>query len=169
MVSNVDVLPALLEAVGLDVPGNVEGRSFLPLLGSGPLLTGRDYRPNEYVFAEKTYHDTYDPTRCVRTERFKYIRYFEVCIFQDLRLATIPRVHYFKSPEAWRRRSCEELYDLQNDPLEGRNLADDPEYADVKDGLRQVLADWMRRTDDPLLRGPVSSPKFRELMAEFLA
>ncbi|MGD2175311.1 MAG: sulfatase [Candidatus Brocadiaceae bacterium] len=162
MISNVDVLPTLLEACGLEVPDNVEGRSFLPLLRGG------DYRPNQVVFAEKTYHDTYDPTRALRTERYKYIRYFEVCIFQDLRAATIPRVHWFKTPETARRRTVEELYDLDEDPLEENNVADDPAYAEVKAALRERLAEWMRETDDPLLEGHVSSPFYREKLEELM-
>ncbi|MFO7955567.1 MAG: sulfatase [Candidatus Brocadiia bacterium] len=160
LVSNTDVLPTLLEACGIDVPERVWGRSFLPLLEGG------DYEPNEYIFAEKTYHDTYDPTRVVRTERYKYIRYFEVCIFQDLRIATIPRWHYFKERPV--RDTVEELYDLREDPWEENNLADDPDYEDVKMELRRRLVDWMRETDDPLLDGPVPSPYYQQKMEEFL-
>ncbi len=160
MVSNVDVLPTLLEACGMDVPANVEGRSFLPL------LRGEDYEPREVLFAEKTYHDTYDPTRALRTERHKYIRYFEVCIFQDLRAATVPRVHWFKEPEYARRRVVEELYDLEADPLEEHNLADEPDHAERIADLRGRLARWMRETDDPLLRGPVPSAYYAARLRE---
>jgi arylsulfatase A-like enzyme len=34
-------------------------------------------RAREAVYAEKTFHSYYDPMRCVRTERYKYIRSFE--------------------------------------------------------------------------------------------
>jgi arylsulfatase A-like enzyme len=154
------VLPTLLEACGIDVPANVEGRSFLPL------LRGEDYAPRQVLFAEKTYHDTYDPTRALRTERHKYIRYFEVCIFQDLRAATVPRVHWFREPEHARRRAVEELYDLEADPLEEHSLADDPDHAELLGELRGRLARWMRETDDPLLRGPVPSPYYAGRLSE---
>ncbi|MDH7568760.1 MAG: sulfatase [Armatimonadota bacterium] len=152
LVSNVDILPTLLEACGLEVPGNLAGRSFLPL------LKGEPYSPREVLFAEKTYHDTYDPTRALRTARYKYIRYFEVCIFPDLRLATIPRTHYFK--EWGLRNRVEELYDLQSDPWEEHDLAGDPACAPLLDEMRTCLARWMRETDDPLVHGPVASPYF---------
>lgn len=160
LISNVDVLPTLLDACGIEVPDNVAGRSFLPLLEGG------DYTENEHVFAEKTYHDTYDPTRALCDGRYKYIRYFEVCIFQDLRLATETRRHQIK-PD-WRRRTIEELYDLEKDPDEFHDLSDDPDYAKVLKDMRSVLLDWMRRTDDPLLEGPVSSPFYREQLEQFL-
>ena len=159
MVSQVDLLPTLLEACDIDRSSNLAGQSFLPL------LVGGSYAEREIVFAEKTYHDTYDPMRCVRTKRYKYIRYFEVNIFEDLRLATMTRRHYWKS--AWRRINMEEaLYDLEKDPLEMNNVADDPEYGDVKDDLKRRLVRWMQETQDPLLEGPVSSPYYLRALRE---
>ena len=163
MISNVDVLPTLLEAAGIAVPANMAGRSFLPL------LDGRAYTPNDAIYSEKDYHDTYDPTRSIRTQKYKYIRYFEVCIFQDLRLATETRRHYFK--QSWVRRTVEELYDLQADPGEATNLAvkPTPENEAVLKDLRHRLLTWMKATDDPLLKGPIESPFYRQQRAAFLA
>ncbi len=41
-------------------------------------------------------------------------------------------------------------------PREGRNRIDDPSLADVLTDLRRRLHDWMVRTQDPLLDGPVA-------------
>ena len=49
----------------------------------------------------------------------------------------------------------EELYNLANDPLERVNVAAKPEYAAVLEELRDRVARWMARTDDPLLQGDV--------------
>ena len=54
------------------MPENVQGRSYLSL------LQGRPYTPRTAVFAEKTYHELYDPLRCIRTARHKLIHHFEV-------------------------------------------------------------------------------------------
>ncbi|NJL30644.1 MAG: sulfatase [Phycisphaerales bacterium] len=159
MVSQVDLLPTLLEACGIAVPGNISGRSYLPL------LEGRAYQPNQTIFTEKTYHDTYDPSRAVRTDRYKYIRHFEVNIFQDLRLATETRRHYMKHD--WRRRTLEELYDLQTDPNETHNLVADAHHQPILEKLRVSLLQWMRETQDPLLQGPVPSPHFARQLKAF--
>ena len=71
LISNVDVLPTLLEATGIPLTDTIQGSSFLPLLGGG------QFDSSDAVFAEKTFHGGYDPMRCIRTERRKYIRYFE--------------------------------------------------------------------------------------------
>lgn len=160
MVSNVDLLPTLLDAAGLPLPANLAGRSFRPLLKAEPFVA------RDRLFAEKTYHDTYDPSRAVRTATHKYIRHFEVNIFQDLRLATETRRHYLR--DDWRRRGDEELYDLAADPHERVNLAGDPSQARLLASLRADLLQWMRQTDDPLLRGPVPSPHYARRLAEFV-
>ncbi|MCC7492043.1 MAG: sulfatase [Fimbriimonadaceae bacterium] len=161
LLSNVDLLPTLLEAAGLPRPAELAGRSFLPLL-QGAATGGR-----EAVFAEKTYHDSYDPTRCLRTSRWKYLRHFEVNIFQDLRLATMTNRHYWRTP--WLRRGVEELYDLSADPGEEQNLATDPAHAATLATLRRQLRDWMRETADPLLQGMVPNPYYSAQLREFLA
>ncbi|MCA1810054.1 MAG: sulfatase-like hydrolase/transferase [Lentisphaerae bacterium] len=158
LVSNVDVLPTLIEAAGGTPPPELEGRSFYKL------LTGGDYQPREMLFAEKTYHTSYDPLRCLRTKKFKYIFNFEsvrpenYCLDISRKpvlaesLALLP-----KGPNRF-----DELYDLEADPGETRNLAEEPEYREVREKLAGDLMRWMMATDDPLLRGPVASPRFFE-------
>ena len=57
-------------------------------------------------------------------------------------------------------RPPEELYDLENDPQEIRNLAKDPSYRDVLLGLRKRLEDWQMDTADPWLYRDGVSVKF---------
>ncbi len=52
---------------------------------------------------------------------------------------------------------AESLYDLWLDPSEGTNRIDDPKLAGVLTDLKRRLHDWMMRTDDPLLEGPVAA------------
>jgi len=151
LLSNVDVLPTLLDLVGADVPDEVGGRSFLPLLTDG------EYEPRERVFAEMTWHDLYNPVRAIRTERYKYVRSF-------WRLARVYLPRDIFASEAGREvretycvptRPYEELYDLRETPREDENVASEPRYQDVRESLSRQLYEWMDATDDPLLDGPV--------------
>ena len=45
-------------------------------------------------------------------------------------------------------RSAEELYEIEDDWYEWRNLATDPQYADVKAELSDKLDDWMKSQGD---------------------
>ncbi len=153
LVSNIDVLPTLLEACGIAIPANVQGRS---LLGSG----------RDAVFAEKTFHSYYDPMRCIRTRRHKYIRNFETAfaveVPGDIQQGAIFRAN--PARYSTDRPNVVELYDLETDPLEEHNLAGNQGFRDVERELSAQLWLWMRETDDPLLKGPVASPRHRLAM-----
>lgn len=44
-----------------------------------------------------------------------------------------------------------QLYDLKTDPYEFRNLAEDPDYVEIRADLQERLNQWRRETNDPLL------------------
>ena len=168
LVSNVDLLPTLLDLVGLEPPAGVTGRSFAPLLRDEP------YVERDRVFGEMTWHDRYNPMRAIRTRRFKYVRNFSVLprVFVPLDVVPTPSGRAVHEEFHAEDRPAEELYDLEADPHEQHNLASDrafyepesagsgpdPEYVDVLEALRGRLERWMERTDDPLLDGPVPYP-----------
>ena len=160
MVSNIDVLPTILEAAGVSIPAGVQGRSFLPL------LRGEPYEPRDAIFAEKTFHSYYDPMRCIRTPHHKYIRNFETAfaveVPGDIQQGAIFRAD--PSRYSADRSSIVELYDLDSDPLEEHNLAGSQDAAAVEQRLSAELWSWMRETEDPLLNGPISSPRYRQAM-----
>jgi len=158
LVSNIDILPTLIEAVGGNPPENIEGKSFFPL------LTGSEYDQRKMLFAEKTFHTSYDPVRCVRTKDFKYIFNFESVRPENycLDIYNKPVLIENRASLRYRPDRFDELYDLKNDPNETANLAEDPKYQDVRKKLASELVKWMTATDDPILEGPVASPKFYE-------
>jgi len=146
LTSHVDLLPTLLEVAGREVPEEVQGRSLLSLLNrpDGP---GR-----ECIFAEKSWHgNEYDPMRCIRTERYKYIRNFtEGWLYQmpmDIKMAPSGRV---MEPTRRKPRPEVELYDLRADPEERNNLAEDPRYREVQADLSRRLTEWQGETGDAL-------------------
>jgi hypothetical protein len=62
-------------------------------------------------------------------------------------------------------RPAEELYDVQTDPFETRNLAGDPRFRSTLETLRTRLDRWMLDTDD---RGPEAETMYDSDMAEYL-
>lgn len=155
MISNVDLLPTILDLIGTKRPKMIEGKSFLPLLQN---LYGT-FR-NE-IYTEKTYHEIYDPMRSVRTENYKYIRNFESLdtLYQlplDIKKGLSGKFieETIKIP-----REEEELYNLENDPNEKTNLIDDSTHIKILTNLRQKLMDWMIKTQDPLLQGRIKNER----------
>jgi N-sulfoglucosamine sulfohydrolase len=158
MVSNIDVLPSILELAGVPIPASVQGRSF------APLLEGRPYRPNKEIFGELTYHDYYDPERSIRTETHKLIAYFTSAPgFMDPTQQWQHKSESVENPQDTRHPHLE-LYDLAQDPWELHNLAEKPRYAAVRAELCRRLYQHMVATDDPLLRGAVTSPHHKATM-----
>lgn len=147
LVSHIDLFETLLDVAGLPRSGGV-GRSFLDIVRSPGKPT--DWS-REWLFAEKTFHDTYDPIRSVRTTRWKYIRNFEpgpqLVLSRDVAGSETMSGYGDAYLEA---RPAEELYDLVDDPLELRNLAGDAEHDDVRAALAEALRVWMLETGDEL-------------------
>lgn len=158
LISNIDYLPTILERTGLPIPGNVQGRSFYPL------IEGKPYFSNGEIFAEKNYHRDYDPIRCIRTERYKYIINFELNVAYDAPSDIQQGAIYRTSVERYMGlRPRFELYDLKADPWEKDNRADDSALASIKRNLHAKLIGWMKETNDPLLNGPIRSIYNREI------
>jgi N-sulfoglucosamine sulfohydrolase len=154
-VSHEDLVPTLCEYLDIDVPTYVQGTSWLPA------VTGGEFDGRGAVYGDVTYHAAYEPKRCVRTRRYRYIRRFD-----EYDTYVLPNIDSGPSKTFLveqglgdRTRSREALYDTYLDPNERENLIDDPGHEAVLADLRTALDDWMDRTDDPLLAGPVSKPQ----------
>ncbi len=155
MVSHMDIFPTICDLIGIKRPDWLQGESVLPL------VNGEADAIHEEIYADVTYHAAYEPKRCVRTERYKYIRRFD-----DRSDPVLPNCDDGYSKSVWmdhgwneREPANEQLYDLIFDPNEANNLALDPAMWDVLQDMRQRLNRWMRDTNDPLLKGPVEAPK----------
>jgi arylsulfatase A-like enzyme len=113
IVSNIDFAPTFLDAAGRGKPGAMQGRSFLPLL-LGRTVAGW---PESFYYHYYEFPAVHMAKRHygVRTKRYKLIRFYH-----DI--------------DSW------ELYDLEADPLETRNVYGDPAYAEVRRDLEAELA-----------------------------
>jgi arylsulfatase A-like enzyme len=170
----IDMAAISLVAAGIGVPAWMQGRD---VFASG-------YVARDAVFAARDRCDeTMERIRSVRTTRFKYIRnshpsrpHLQPCAYKDAKsiVQTLRELHAAGTlPELSEKllfaetRPAEELYDLQSDPFEIRNLAADPAHAETLAGLRRRLADWETHTAD---RGrvPESMEMYDSDMAEYL-
>lgn len=166
MISNVDIMPTLLELCGIERLSNLHGRSFRPLLNTG------NYTENDYIFAEKTYHTYYDPMRAVRSREWKLVANFEFAPWQETApdydnnaKGYVEVCKAMNQPEMYHPPL--ELYHLESDPHEQHNLANNPEYRRKRDELIGVLYTWMHDTGDPLLDGPMAQGAYRKRMSRF--
>ncbi|RQG95499.1 sulfatase family protein [Natrarchaeobius chitinivorans] len=162
LVSNVDVLPTVLDLVDVDVPDAVDGRSFAALVTDDE---DDSYEKRDRIFAEMTWHDMYNPVRAIRTDRFKYIRNFwhlpRVYLPADVFASESGRE--VRESDGVPARQYEELYDLRDAPQEDDNVVYEPRYQDVRRELSRELYEWMDATDDPLLDGPVVPGDYDEI------
>jgi len=111
MILNVDFAPMLLDAAGLPVPADMQGRSFLPLLHN---QKPKDWRTSMYYrYYHYPQHHRVQPHYGVRNHRYKLI--------------------YFNKLNQW------ELFDLRNDPHELKNLYSDPRYPSVMKKLKSEM------------------------------
>lgn len=122
-VSHINLVPTLLDAMGLDSEPWLQGTSILPTLKDPQV------RPNDAVFIEFTRfeldHDGfggYQPIRCVFDGRYKL---------------------------AINLLDSDELYDLEKDPGEMTNLIHSSEHTDIRNRLHDRLMQWTNDTRDP--------------------
>ncbi len=152
LISHIDVIPTLCDLLGIEKPDYLEGRSF------AQLFDGAEYQGDKEIFAEINFHTSYEPVRCVRTERYKYIRYFDETYLKVNRSNvddSSVKEFYVENGlnDVAKPKEC--LYDLYYDGYETNNVIANPQYHDVAANLRLDLEKFMERTDDPLLNGAI--------------
>jgi len=109
--ANIDFMPTFLEVAGAECPKDIAGQSFLPLLEGKKIPWRKDLLYSYYW--ERNFPQT--PTmHAIRTDRFKYVHYYGI----------------------W---DTDELYDLQEDPHELRNLINSEDHQKIIAGLKQQL------------------------------
>ena len=178
MVSWIDITPTILDFAGVEPPTyaqhiglaglrrqlpeehGLHGRSFLGIL--------EDEAPAGWdeINASHTFHEIqmYYPMRVVRDRQYKLIwniaHGLPYPFASDLWAASTWQHVYQQGPDAlygqrtvrdYIHRPAFELFDLEQDPNETNNLAEDPAYADVLATYQEKLKAFQLRTSDPWL------------------
>jgi arylsulfatase A-like enzyme len=154
LVSFVDLAPTVLSLAGIEPPGWMQGRAFMGRFAAAA--------PRYQFGLRGRMDERYDLVRSVSDGRWVYLRnYMPHRIYGqylDYMFQTpTTRVWYemfaqglLSAPETyfWESKPFEELYDLQVDPDEIRNLAAHPGRAPVRDRLRAALRAHLLETHD---------------------
>jgi choline-sulfatase len=123
VVSNLDLLPTILEIAGLGTPGNLQirGKSLVPLLRNQHAATWDDTLFGQYDM----HHYQTARMRMIRTPEWKLVRHFET-------------------------GGQDELYHLADDPGESRDLRTSTlqTHKAEHESLSRRLASWMSRIGD---------------------
>ncbi|KAL4240735.1 hypothetical protein ACF0H5_001523 [Mactra antiquata] len=173
LVSHVDIVPTVLHWFGISypkytingIPVQPTGKSLLPVLKS------EVYEENQPVFASHNLHEVtmYYPMRVVRTKQYKLIHnlnyrmpftidqdFFISDSFQDLlnRTRSGTKTYWFKALKDYYYREPWELYNINVDPHETKNLINDSSLNSVIKYLKQELVTWQNITGDPWICSP---------------
>ncbi len=155
LIEHIDMAATSLAWAGLPVASWMQGRD----------IFAKDYAKRDAVFAARDRcGETVDRIRSVRTEQFKYIRNFhpqrpmlQPNDYKDTKpfMPRLRELHAQGKLSARQEeilfaptRAAEELYDVQADPFESRNLAADPQFRTTLETLRTRLDRWMADTHD---------------------
>lgn len=123
MVQNIDYAPTFLEAAGVDIPSDIQGESFWPLLqGEHP----KNWRKALYYhYHEWPAEHAVRPHYGIRTERYSLM-------------------HFTGDLDEW------ELFDIQNDPSEMHNLYGQEGMESVTKELKEQLRQLQKQYNDPV-------------------
>jgi len=157
LVSAIDIAPAILEAVGLSVPPQVQGISLLPLCGSPELET------RELLFGERNWHVQRTCGRMVRKGDWVYMRDFTPGSYsfqmvdhekgayaELLRLRAEGNLPPEQAETFSTNRPKEQLFNVASDPQQLKNLAGNSEHKERIEFFRKALKDWQQRTGDSI-------------------
>lgn len=164
LMSNVDILPTVLDFLEASVPSTIQGHSFMPLV-NGETTTP----PRTAAFAQYTTDMKRDNlSRSVITDRHHLIRYFDQGRTVDYPVDVHPQT--FASHEQRCKttgaRPFAQLFDIVNDPYELKDIGSEEEHSAVVAELSKGLLDWMKEVEDPLLEGPLRTPYYDKAMAD---
>jgi len=137
-VSQVDIVPTLLDLMGHEIPDYLEGKSLVPSMNA-------DEFPAEDIFIEWNSDMDY---------RVRDWADRDITMADSLQWAGNPSIRTVISREGWKlslsNRDKSQLFDLNKDPLEINNLFYQEEYEHIIKELAEKIAKWQNVTNDTL-------------------
>ncbi|MCE9591910.1 MAG: sulfatase [Planctomycetes bacterium] len=133
LLSNADFVPTLRDLIGLEVPYPLDGVSFAASLRE----SAADAGPRDAVLSYMHYGNIFS----LRTRRYNLLR----CLKGGVRA----------TDTGYRTRYPFEMYNTDLDPLELRDISNDPTYAADFQSLSQRFWKCLEDLDDPILRTPL--------------
>ena len=156
LVSQVDIFATLCDLTGLEKPERLQGKSF------SEFFTGKSDKHRDEIYGEINFHTSYEPVRCIRTENYKYIKYYD----EEYLKINVSNIDVSETKKLLlendllsQEKYSEALYDLYNDPGERKNLINNHEYKGILEDLRKRLLKWQEETKDPLLSDGIKISK----------
>ena len=157
-VSFVDLAPTVLNLAGVKIPEEMDGKPFL-----GKNVTAKEVNNHDETFSYADRFDKkYDMVRALRKGKYKYIRSYQPFNYDGLmneyrykQLAYQEWAKLYKEGKLndaqasfYKARSPEQLFDLENDPYETKNLTEDPAFKSTLTSLRKRLNFYMKDQPD---------------------
>jgi uncharacterized sulfatase len=130
MIQNIDTFKSILGMLDVPLPAGakIDGMDFSTLLHAASPAEAK--WPRLEIFGQYDMHNSgLAYMRMIRTDRWKLVR------------------HYYC-------HGLDELYDLQSDPGEKKNLFNNPAAKATRDELQARLTKWQQSIDDPILKSP---------------
>jgi len=157
-VSFIDFAPTVLNLAGVEVPDSMDGR---PFLGAGTTAEELSRRDTTFSYADR-FDEKYDFVRSLRRGRFKYIRnyqsYYPDALQNNYRYIMLAYAEWRELHRAgglnevqtqfFEPKPVEALFDIEQDPHEVHNLADDPDHRDLLLSLRSALQTHVKTLPD---------------------
>jgi len=161
IVSSIDIVPTIIDAVGLPPLSAIEGKSVYKVLTNEQDKTERDYAYAAFNYESRSTEDRFYPQRAIINESYLYIwnshversggsKQKDIRYWHDVVKSSLANSEKLKKKiELLRNRPNEEFFDLRKDPGCWNNLINNNAYSEQISEFSKELKNEMIGTNDP--------------------
>ena len=154
----VDLAPTVLSLAGINIPKSIDGK---PFLGKNLEKVELEKQNTTFAYADR-FDEKYDMVRSIRKGKYKYIRNYQPFnvdgLYNYYRYKMLAYKEWYKlfkegkldtiQSQFFRPRLPESLYNIEEDPHETKNLAQDNNYIEILKNLREELNNHLIKIND---------------------